>query len=87
MLEKSEDMVSGRPLGRLSCGFIRVSSALDTLGVDLSLRVVRSEFFASRYRRVLEVCACCILVFKIREVLWVNGAGSWYDGLGGYGIG
>ena len=41
VLEESEDRVSGPPVGRLSCGIVRVSSALGALGIDLSLRVVR----------------------------------------------
>ncbi len=87
MLVNSEDRVSGPPVGRLSCGFVRVSSALGALGVDISLRVVRSKFFAAKYQGVLGVYAYCILVFKIREVFWVNGNGSWDGGLGGFGIG
>ena len=89
MLEKSEDRVSGPPVSRLSYGRVWVvSSALGALGVDLSLRVVRSCFFATiYYRGSLGVCACCILVLEIREVYRVNGAGSWDGGLGGCGIG
>ena len=49
MLEKSEGMVSGAPVGRLLCGSDRVSSALGAFEVDLSLWVVGSEFFAARY--------------------------------------
>ena len=75
VLEKSEDMVSRPPIGRLSCGSVRVSFALGALGVYLFLWVVHFEFFAARYRGILGVCACCILIFKIREVFWVNGAG------------
>ena len=65
MLEKSENIVSGVLVGRLSCGSARVSSARGALGVDLSLLVVGSEFFAARDRGILGVCAYCFLVFKV----------------------
>ena len=87
MLDRPEYKVSGPPIGRLSCGSVRVSSALGALGVYLSLRVVRSEFFAAKYRRIMGVCASYILVFEIREVFRVNGVRSWDGGLGGCGIG
>ncbi len=75
MLEKSEDKVGGALVGRLSCGRFRVSAALCVLGVNFSLRVVSSEFFAAKDRGIMGECACCFLVFEVREVLCVNGAG------------
>ena len=87
MLEKSEGMVSGAPIRRLSCGSVRVSSALGALGVDLSLRAVGFEFLAARYRGIMGDYACCVLIFKVREVFWINGTGAWDGRLGGCGIG
>jgi hypothetical protein len=86
MLEKSEDKVSGAVVGRLSCGSFRVSAALGAHRVDFSLRVVSSEFFAARDRGILGVYACCFLVFEVREVFCVNGAGFWVRGVGGCGV-
>ena len=48
MLERSEDIVSGALVDRLSCVSFRVSAALGALGVDFSLWVVSSEFFAAK---------------------------------------
>ncbi len=76
MLEKSKDRVSRPQVDRLSCGSVRVPSALGVLRVDLSLRVVGSEFFVAKYRGILGVIACCFLVLKVREVFRVNGAGT-----------
>jgi hypothetical protein len=76
VLEKSEDRVNGALVGRLSYGSARVSSALGAFGVDFSLRIVGSEFFVAKYRGILGVCACCFLIFKVKEVFWVNGARS-----------
>ncbi len=45
MLEESEDKMGGVLVGRLSCGCVWVSPALGALGVDISLRIVGSEFF------------------------------------------
>jgi len=48
VLEESEDRVGGVLVGRLSCGCVWVSPAIGALGVDVSLRVVGSEFFVAR---------------------------------------
>ena len=45
VLEESEDKMGGVLVGRLSCGCVWVSPALGALGVDISLRIVGSEFF------------------------------------------
>ena len=53
MLKESEDRVGGVLVGRLSCGCVWVSPVLGALGVDLSLRVVGSEFFVAIDRGVV----------------------------------
>ena len=86
MLERSKDIVSGALESRLSCVSFRVSAALGALGVDFAPRVDSSEFFAAKVRGILGFCACCFLVFEVREVFCVNRTGSWVGGLGGCGV-
>ena len=85
--ELHREVRGSKAIGRLSCGSVQVSSILGALGVDLSRRVVGSEFCVAKYRGTLGVCAYCFLIFKVREIFWVNGAGSRDGGLGGFGVG